>query len=274
MQRENQESIQKINNLKLVTYPILSAQQAITHFCTTREGGESKGNYGSFNLSPFSGDFPENQSKNLQLLSKELQIELSQIIFPYQTHSKIVKIIDNNFFKLSMDERKHFLNGVDALITNIPAICIGVTTADCVPILLFDPIKKVTAAIHAGWRGTCSRIVQKSIHTMQSVYGTHPQDIVASIGVSISPNVYNVGDELIEEFKKQEFPIHQIFNRKENLLFLDLWMANKWLLNESGVPSEKIEIAGLCSFSNADVYFSARKLGIKSGRMLSGIMLK
>jgi len=246
----------------------------LQHFCTTRHGGVSLGNYGTFNISPFSGDIIENQQSNLSLLAAKLQILPQQIIFPYQTHSDKVKIINADFLQLSESDKTVYLDGVDAIITNLAQVCIGVTTADCVPILIFDKVNKVVAAAHAGWRGTCSRIVENTIQQMIITYGTKPSDVFASIGVSISPEVYNVGEELIEEFENANFPINEIFIRRENQLFLDLWAANKWLLMQSRIPENQIEIAGICSFTNSNDYYSARKLGIKSGRMLSGLMLK
>ena len=260
--------------MTFIHYPILSRFPELLHFCTTRHGGVSSGNYGTFNISPFSGDNADSQQTNLSLLATHLQISTHQIIFPYQTHSDCVKIISSDFLQLPESDKIIYLEGVDALITNLPQVCIGVTTADCVPILIYDKVNKVIAAVHAGWRGTCSRIVEKTIQQMIITLGTKPNDVFASIGVSISPAVYNVGEELIEEFDKANFPINKIFNRHDNKLYLDLWEANKWLLMQSGIPENQIEVAGICSFTNSNDYFSARKLGIKSGRMLSGIMLK
>lgn len=260
--------------MTFIHYPILSCFPELLHFCTTRHGGVSSGNYGTFNISPFSGDNAENQQANLGLLATELQISTQQILFPYQTHSDNVRIINSDFLQLSDLNKKAYLDGVDALITNLSQVCIGVTTADCVPVLIFDKVNKVIAVAHAGWRGTCSRIVEKTLQQMTITFGTHPKDVFASIGVSISPEVYNVGRELVEEFEKANFPVKEIFNSRENQHFLDLWNANKWLLMQTGVPENQIEIAGICSFSNSNDYFSARKLGIKSGRMLSGILLK
>jgi len=260
--------------LEIIHYQILSQFPELVHFCTTRHGGVSSGNYGTFNISPFSGDSTENQQKNLDLLASQLQILPKQIIFPYQNHSNNVKVVDANYLQLSDLNKIAYLDGFDALITNLPSVCIGVTTADCVPVLIFDNQNKVVAAVHAGWRGTCSRIVQKTIDLMRVTYGTEPENVFASIGVSISPAVYNVGKELIQEFEKNNFPEDAIFDSRENQLFLDLWAANKWLLMQSGVPENQIEIAGICSFTNSNDFFSARKLGIKSGRMFSGVMLK
>ncbi len=260
--------------MTFIHYPILSCFPELLHFCTTRYGGDSSGNYSTFNISPFSGDNAENQQINLGLLATELRISVQQIHFPYQTHSDNVKIINSDFLQLSDLKKSAYLDGVDALITNLPQVCIGVTTADCVPVLIYDKEQKVVAAVHAGWRGTCSRIVEKTFELMKVSYGTNPENVFASIGVSISPEVYNVGEELITEFEKADFPVTEIFNRLDNQLYLDLWNANKWLLMQMGVPENQIEIAKICSFTNSNNYFSARKLGMKSGRMLSGIMMK
>lgn len=260
--------------MKIIQYPIFSQFPELEHFCTTRHGGVSLVNYESFNISPFTGDSAENQQTNVGLLANLLHINPTQLVFPYQTHSDSIRIIKAEFLQFSPLQKFYFLNGIDALITNIPQVCIGVTTADCVPVLIYDNVNKVIAAVHAGWRGTCSRIVEKTIELMTITYGTKPSDVFASIGVSISPKVYNVGEELIAEFEKANFPIYEIFNRRENQLYLDLWHANFWLLKQSGVPENQVEIAGICSFTNSNNYFSARKLGLKSGRMLSGILLK
>jgi YfiH family protein len=251
----------------------MSKFKELTHFCSTRFGGYSIGNYGAFNLSPFTGDVPRNYQQNLQKLLHRFDIDQSRLIYPFQTHGAVVKAIDESFFNYSAQERVALLNGVDALVTNLPKLCVAVTTADCVPILLYDSKQRVVAAIHAGWRGTCARIVEKTIDLMKLNYGTNPIDVIASIGVSISPDAYKVGEELVTEFENHHFESSIIFKHTRQGLYLDLWAANKWLLEGCGVPSDHIEIAGICSFAQSDQFFSARKLGIQSGRMLSGIMI-
>lgn len=261
-------------DFSLFTYPILSQFTELRHFCSTRDGGKSFGHYKSFNISPFSGDSAVNQQTNLAILASQIQIPANQIIFPYQTHGNRVKLIDVEYLKLTKKAQSENLSAVDAVITNLKGICIGVTTADCVPILIYDAENKAIAAVHAGWRGTCSRIVEKTLELMSKSFGTQSSKVYVSIGVSISPEVYSVGEELKTEFEQSQFPIDQIFISRNNLLFLDLWAANKWLLLKAGVPENQIEISGICTFSNSEKFFSARKLGVKSGRMLSGIMLK
>jgi len=258
----------------MITYHLFDKQNEIAHFCTSREGGVSVGNYASFNLSPFSGDNPIHFEINLQLLADKLGIIPDKIIIPFQTHETEIRHIDRKFLNLPAAEKKEHLSGIDALITNCPNVCIGITTADCVPLLFFDPVQKVIAAAHAGWRGTCGRIAEKTVLAMISLYNCLPENILVTIGPSISAQVYNVGKELIENFKSARFEASEIFETRNEVIFLDLWKANRSSLLSAGIQPHHIETSGICTFTEHEKFFSARRLGIKSGRMLSGIMLK
>jgi len=257
----------------MITYHLLDKYTEIAHFCTTRQGGISVGNYASFNLSPFSGDDPEHFTQNQQILCDKLGIDSEKLIIPFQTHGTEIWEIDEAFFQLSTNEKAEYLYGVDALITQLPKVCIGVTAADCVPILFFEPIQKVIAVAHAGWRGTCARIAEKTIQTMIEKYNSSAFDIRVAIGPSISGNVYEVGKELIECFGIAGFDLSEIVEIRNNAYFLNLWKANQLSLEIAGILPEHIEIVGICTFTEYERFFSARRLGIKSGRMLSGIML-
>ena len=258
----------------MITYHLFDKQNEIAHFCTSLEGGVSVGNYASFNLSPFSGDNPIHFEINLQLLADKLGIIPDKIIIPFQTHETEIRHIDRKFLNLPAAEKKEHLSGIDALITNCPNVCIGITTADCVPLLFFDPVQKVIAAAHAGWRGTCGRIAEKTVLAMISLYNCLPENILVTIGPSISAQVYNVGKELIENFKSARFEASEIFETRNEVIFLDLWKANRSSLLSAGIQPHHIETSGICTFTEHEKFFSARRLGIKSGRMLSGIMLK
>ena len=260
--------------MSIINYQIFNRFSNITHFCTTRDGGVSIGNYSTFNISPFCGDKAESQNQNIKILSKILDIDPGNLIIPFQTHQTVVKNIDKTFIQFNQKERLDYLTGVDALITNLPEICIGVTTADCVPIMYFDVVNNVLAVAHAGWRGTCMKIAGKTIEKMMEDYGCNPKNIYAVIGPSISQRVYKVGEEVLRAFEHSDFPVENFFECIENEYYLDLWNANHWLLMKSGVPENQIEIAGMCTFTENEKFFSARRLGLQSGRMLSGIMLK
>lgn len=258
----------------MITYNLLNKYNKIAHFCTTRQGGTSVGNYASFNLSPFSGDDLHAVAQNKSRLGGWLGIDTDKIILPFQTHGTEVKEIADRFFDLADEEKSEYLNGVDAIFTRVPKVCIGISTADCVPILFYDPTKQIVAAAHAGWRGTCGRIAEKTINALAETYSCHPSDVLVTIGPSISPKVYEVGQEVVDNFERAGFDIPEILEVRNKSIYLDLWKANQQSLLKAGIAAENIEVAGICTFAEHERFFSARRLGIKSGRLLSGIMLK
>lgn len=258
----------------MITYHLLEKYKEIAHFCTDRQGGVSVGNYASYNLSPYSGDQSENYTRNRLDLCEQLGINSGELIIPFQTHGSEILEIDDQFIQLSPTEMTLALNGIDGLFTRLQHICIGVTTADCVPLLFYDPEKKVIAVAHAGWRGTCARIAEKTIDTLRDKFDSHTSDIRIVIGPSISKEVYEVGKEVVDNFENAGFDISEICLIKNNKIYLDLWKSNRQSLEKAGVASEHIEVSGICTFTDHERFFSARRLGIKSGRMLSGIMLR
>ena len=154
----------------------------------------------------------------------------------------------------------------DAVITDQPGLCVCVKTADCIPVLLYDTRQRIVAAVHAGWRGTVARIVQKTIEKMHPL---SPTDLHAIIGPGISLEWFEVGDEVYEAFKAAGFPMERIA-RKSDRWHLDLWEANKWLLEEVGVSD--IYIEGTCTRASENFY-SARRETINTGRNYNGILI-
>lgn len=248
--------------------------EGVRAFSSQRKGGVSKGAYAGFNITHYCGDDECDVQKNRELMCCELGISDERLILPRQTHGCECCCIDETFFSMSIKERNDTLNGVDAVITNLPRVCIGVSTADCVPLLLHDTARGVIAAVHAGWRGTLARIVVKSMRTMYDVYGTRAEDIRAVIGPSISLAAYEVGDVVYDSFAKAHFPMHRIAKRYAEKWHIDLWEANRLQLVSCGVPPEEIMLSGVCTFFDHENFFSARRLGINSGRIFNGIMKK
>lgn len=169
------------------------------------------------------------------------------------------------------------LEGVDALVTNVPGLAIGVRTADCIPVLLYDPMHKAAAAVHAGWRGTVQRISRIAIRRMTELYGTRPEDLKAVIGPGIGPDSFQVGQEVADAFLDAGFPSDFIEDRgpkglgMDGGLHIDLWRANAWLLSDAGVKD--IHTAGICTYAHNDLFFSARREGMKCGRIINAIRL-
>ena len=259
-------------------YPALLEYDLGEHvraFSTTRQGGVSVGAYASFNANLYCGDDVQHVQQNRELLCQFLGLPFSHLLMPHQTHHDKVCKIDESFLSLSQSEREQRLEGIDALMTDLPDV--SVSTADCIPVLLYDDVHHAVAAVHAGWRGTVSSIVRKTVERMEEVYHTDVNDVKAVIGPGISLDAFEVGDEVYDAFQSAGFPMMQIAKRyvlseEKTKWHIDLWEANRWELLQSGVPFSHIHLSGICTYSHNDRFFSARRAGIHSGRILNGIM--
>ena len=258
----------------LLTYPMDDA--SVTAFSTTRHGGHGSGAYSTFNCTPYTDDDPEVVRANQKLLCKELGIPTDRLILPYQTHSCNILTIDHAFMQMTGDERHAMLQEKDAVMTDIKGLCLCVSTADCIPLLLYDPVHHAIAAVHAGWRGTVGHIVALTLQAMHTTYGTHYTDARAIIGPGISLDAFEVGIEVYRAFEEAGFAMERIarWHEEKEKYHLDLPMANRLQLQELGVPTEQIHDSRICTYTLHHDFFSARRLGIKSGRILNGIMIK
>ena len=237
----------------------------VTAFSTTRQGGCSTGNYAAFNINGYCGDDIVHIAANKVALCSLLGIECEHLVMPHQVHDCVVRRIDG--------PQQETLEGVDAVMTNVSQLCIGVSTADCIPILLFDPVHRAVSAVHAGWRGTVLRIVEKAVEAMQESYDTEAADLQAVVGPGISLNSFEVGDEVYDQFQAAGFEMEAI-SRRDEKWHINLPECNRLQLVESGVLSSHIQMTDICTFQACDRFFSARRLGIQAGRILNGIMLR
>lgn len=244
----------------------------VVAFSSTRQGGCSKGNYASFNINRYCRDDEEAIRQNREALCQLLDVSDNRLVMPHQVHLTEIAVVDEDFLQRSDDERQTTLEGVDALMTNVEGVCIGVSTADCIPVLLFDKRQRAVCAIHAGWRGTVQRIVEKAVSKMTAVYGTRPADLVAQIGPGIHLDSFEVGDEVYQAFEKAGFDMNSISRKKEKW-HIDLPECNRQQLLSAGIPGENIAVSPICTFQQYDTYFSARRLGINSGRIFTGILM-
>jgi YfiH family protein len=182
-------------------------------------------------------------------------------------------MIADEYFSLPENIREMIIDKTDAIMTDAKGVCIGVSTADCIPVLLYDKEHHAACAIHAGWRGTVARIVIKSIMAMRATFGTNSTELKAIIGPGISLKNFEVGQEVYDEFAKAEFDMNAIA-RMEEKWHIDLPECNRLQLIKAGLKPENITMSGICTFDNNADYFSARRQGINSGRIYTGIVLK
>ena len=172
------------------------------------------------------------------------------------------------------------LEGYDAFITDLPGVAIGVRTADCVPVLLYDPVKRVVAAVHAGWKGTVLHITQGVISAMTQVFHCRPADMKAVIGPAIGPDSFQVGEEVAVRFKETGFPMDDIWSFRgpgdgtpmSGGHHIDLFKANRWLMEQAGIPAGQIQVCGIDTYT-AEAFFSARRDGVQCGRIINAIRL-
>ncbi len=259
---------------QIITYNNLNEHsERIAHFSSTRIGGVSEGKYASLNLGTHTLDKASNIKQNRELLAINLGISTTQIFNAHQIHGTAVKVVDKALIQLSEKDRKLELEGYDAFISNISGCCITATTADCVPVLLYDKAKNTVAAIHSGWKSTLENITQATINSLQDNFGTNAADIIAAIGPCIGKEVYEVGEDVYEKFFSKGFASKQLFKAttKGKYLF-DIREAVRMQLIVGGVKN--IDVSTYCTFRDDELFFSARRQGSDSGRMLSGIYLK
>ena len=251
--------------MKIPSLQYYHIAEGLTAFSSMREGGYSTGRYGEFNINRYCGDSDEAIRKNREALCRLLDITDDRLLMPHQVHKAEIAVVDEQW---DID-----LEGYDALMTNVEEVCIGVSTADCIPVLLYDPRQRAVCAVHAGWRGTVMRIVEQSIARMTEVYGTNPADLIAQIGPGIHLESFEVGDEVYQAFEKEGFPMESI-SRKYEKWHLDLPECNRLQLISAGVPESQVNVSPVCTYMQSDTYFSARRLGIESGRIFTGIILR
>ena len=196
------------------------------------------------------------------------------VIQTHQVHGFRVAVVSRP------DIPQDALCGYDALVTGLPGCAIGVHTADCVPILIYNPVRRAVAAVHSGWKGTVQRIPQKVLFVMKQEFGSRPEELRAVIGPAIGPDSFQVGEEVVQFFKEQGFPLDDIWYFRPGRSgipmadghHIDLFRANRWLLEEAGVPASSIQVCGIDSYTDPS-FFSARREGPTCGRTISFIRL-
>lgn len=211
---------------------------------STRKGGTSEGAFASLNLGAFTNDLKEAVQLNKEILYMDLGINGNQIASSFQCHgNEVLNVVEPGYYE-----------GFDALITNKKNIFLQILVADCTPILLFDPIHEVVAAIHAGWRGTANAIVQKTLNKMTLHFQTHPSECFAYVGTCISQPFFEV-DEDVAVYFDQEF---YRFNEQKDKYFIDLKGCNVRALSDAGLSKNHIAVSPFCTVKDNDLFFSHR----------------
>jgi YfiH family protein len=246
--------------LELFRFETLSCVPGLVHGITTREGGVSSGRCASLNVSYSVGDAARNVDENLNRVASAFDTSRELLFSAYQVHGRAVTVVDDGSVANPRPR-------CDALVSRSREKTLMLRYADCTPVLLVDPARRAVGAVHAGWRGSAERAAAAAVEAMTDVFGTRPGDLLAGIGPAIGPCCYQVGREVVDAFGDRSELISE--GR------LDLWSANRLALEEAGVPSDQIELAGICTRCASDRFFSHRANGGQpAGRFAALIRLE
>lgn len=248
--------------MKIIKSTLLSPYKNLLHAYTTRTDGHSV--FGN-NLAYHVNDTKEDVDKNQNELAENLGYSFKQMLHMKQVHGN--KIID---ISASFPTEKTPV--CDALITQQKDRPLMVMVADCIPVLVYDPVQEVIAVIHAGRAGVFAEIIPKSIDKMKQNYGSKAEDIIVDLGPSIHQCCYEVGAEIFEE--AESYGYDYAIQKKENRYFLDLLAIANKQLDKCGIKEENIEISDHCTACNTDIFYSYRAENNKCGRFAGIMMLK
>jgi polyphenol oxidase len=239
----------------------------LVHGVFTRQGGVSPAPWASLNLGGLGGDSKDNVVENRRRIFDAVGRPVESIYDAWQVHGTHI-ICTDKARPLDLAHVK-----ADGILTDNPQVTLFMRFADCVPIFLYDPVRRVVGIAHAGWQGTLHKIAQITIERMVAEYGSHPGDILAAIGPSIGPDHYEIGPDVADQVKAA-FPedATRFLYEVQGKTFFDLWQTNQVILEKAGVIHT--QTAGLCTACNTQDWYSHRAEQGKTGRFGALIGLK
>ncbi len=248
--------------IRYYTFRLL--EEHVPHAVFTRRGGVSPSPWDSLNLGGTVGDSPQRVAENKTRALAAFGRPVESLFEVWQVHGCRVAIAH------APRSPQTPLQQADAILTNRPELTLLMRFADCVPILLYDPRRKVIGLVHAGWQGTAKGTVLVAVQQMQAQYGSRPEEVLAAIGPSIGPDHYEVGQDVVCALRQAMGERGEAFlARRDGHVLLDLWAANRWWLERAGV--HQVEIAALCTACHAEDWYSHRATHGRTGRF--GVMI-
>ena len=244
--------------LQVLTWPVFDPLP-VDALVTTRHGGVSAGGYATLNLSLGVGDEAANVLENRHRVAAALGTGPAAFVFAGQVHGATARIVSGADRGRGARDAAGAIGPADALVTADPGTVLAILVADCVPVILYDPVAHVLACVHAGWRGTVAHVTRAALTAMRSL-GASAHSMVAGIGPAISPTAYQVGDQVTTAAR-------QAFGQQADGLLkpagpgrwtFDLWAANRLTLRTAGVPDSQIHLAAAPTGPGPGLFFSHR----------------
>lgn len=267
------------NGVTFLTFDSLR-KRGVKHGFSTRLGGVSKGVYESMNLGFDRGDPDENVQENFRRMAAALDMDYHRFCLSKQTHTTNVRVVDEKDAGNGIVRPLPY-DDVDGLITNVMNLPLVTFYADCIPLFLYDPVKKVVALSHSGWKGTIGKIGAVTVEKMGECFGCDPKDILCGIAPGICGKCYEVSSEVADRFRASfgderaaEFLTGSLFNPDDkDKYMLDLWAACRHVFLEAGIRAENIEVTDHCTRCEPGLFFSHRVMGPQRGSLAAFIYL-
>lgn len=253
------------------TADAITAAGGVVHGFATRLGGVSRGDCAQLNLGMTRHDDPAAVRENYRRFCAAVGADEASLVMTHQVHEDGVRVATR------ADVLPDLLDPIpyrtDALVTNEPGLALVIYYADCIPVLLYDPVHRAIGAVHSGWRGTAAQIAPKALAEMQARYGTDPTEVLAAIGPGICPTCFETDDDVPDAMSDRLGPVARSFVRSGagGKSHVDLKGLIAWELRQAGV--ERIETLPLCTGCRPDLYWSHRKLGDRRGNQAAIIQL-
>jgi len=266
--------VQKRADLQYIQFKNLKKYENIlTHCFTTRLGGVSKGECNSLNLSFNRNDSRENVISNYHIIAEAIEVDFNKMVLSNQVHGNKIKFVSAEDAGKGL-VRDSDIIGYDGLTTNVPGIPLVTFYADCVPVLMLDPVKKAITAVHSGWKSTLGNISGEALEMMKQIYKSDLNDLQIAIGPSICQDCFEVGAEVYEQFKSRYPWCDTYVNSRNEKYYINLQQIIIRVLTDAGVPGQNILVSGVCTKCNNDMFFSYRGDCKRTGSLAAIMMLK
>lgn len=257
--------------LEYLTFPLLEKTGRVEHLFSTRLGGVSRGEFSTMNLSFTRGDSQECVLENHRRIAEVLGCRVEDMVASRQTHTTNIRHVT------AADRGKGIVypvdyDDVDGLVTDEEGLVLVTYYADCVPLFFVDPVRGAIGLAHSGWRGTAAGMGACMVRAMTETFGARPEELYAAIGPSICADCYEVSEDVAEQFAA--FPGTVRCGRERGKYQLDLWRANRLILEKSGVPAEHIAVTDICTCCNSAYLFSHRASGGRRGNLGAFLVLR
>ncbi len=251
----------------------ISAAGGVAHGFASRLGGVSTGPCSELNLGLTRHDRPEAVRENYTRFCAALGTDVDRLVFSHQVHEDTIRVVQASDVLADLFDPIPY--DADGLITDQPGLCLTIYYADCIPVLLYDPVKKVIAAVHSGWRGTALGIAPQAVKKMADLYGSDPKDVLAAIGPGIGPCCFETHDDVPTAMSAQlgDGVMDHVTTLPNGKFQVDLKGILTWQLTAAGVTPDHLEVLPLCTGCHPELYWSHRKMGDQRGNQAAMIQL-